>query len=371
EFKKQRYNKFYANVGYHNVGFPDSTWLFGATFDFHDFRDQYSKVEDRFCFNAYGEKRILGYTKVGANVLADVNARTSDLAAHSNTVISIIPYIKETRENWEAAAKLNLTLDNGASFKPYFYPTISFTYMLANRTLMPYVEISGHHQVNTYEGLAYENPYLSSQNSLDIENTKNKVSFIGGIKGRHRSSYGCNIWVSYSFIDDMYFYVNDIDWLSPSNLENSFFLAYSGANVFSFNTELALKPTRSLDINFTYSFNSYNLDNNQVPFEGAFHKALNRPKHNLLIQMRYDIWSKITCNLDFGLKGSYYARRGATFEPVKRGAGIDLSIGTEYKFFNSSSVFIQLNNITDSRYHVYNSYRTYGFNVVFGYMYAF
>jgi hypothetical protein len=56
-----------------------------------------------------------------------------------------------------------------------------------------------------------------------------------------------------------------------------------------------------------------------------------------------------------------------TGNTVNRSLGFDLSFGAEYCFFNRSSVFLQLNNVTNDRYHVYNNYPTYGFNIMAGY----
>jgi hypothetical protein len=99
---------------------------------------------------------------------------------------------------------------------------------------------------------------------------------------------------------------------------------------------------------------------------------LHKPNHLFTAQGRYNLWNKIVFGADVDVRGAYYALdifrlQYYGVQYVHRPLGCDVSLNAEYRFFDKSSLFLQLNNILSSRYHAFNGYNTYGFNLLIGY----
>ncbi|MDR1225854.1 MAG: hypothetical protein LBK47_03020 [Prevotellaceae bacterium] len=355
---RQLYNRTAVGVSYKGSGLPDSSWAYGANFNFHDFRSKHNHSEDRVGLNLYATKQFRPTTIFGLDFDLDIYARSSALGSN-DFCTSLTPSAKEIRDMWEATARLNLEIDNSSGrVKFHPHPTLNFTLLLADKSFMPYAEITGGREVNTYEKLATENPYLHPYANQDFSNTEYLAAFSLGFKARYSSVVSCNMWISYSFVDDLYLFVN-----SKDGLGSYFEVEHDDTKIFSYNTYVALKPLKALDVNLKYTYNGYDMD--------KVSKAYNRPAHNLILQGRYNLWNKVACYANLRVNGKYAARNAPTSyssgTEVVRKAGADLSLGGEYRFFDRSSAFVQMNNLFASRYQIFNGYPTYGFNMMIGY----
>jgi len=60
----------------------------------------------------------------------------------------------------------------------------------------------------------------------------------------------------------------------------------------------------------------------------------------------------------------------SSIEAKKLNSIIDANLGFEYRYSKILSAFINLNNITGSRYYIWNNYPSYKFNILAGITYA-
>ncbi|MDR3189305.1 MAG: hypothetical protein LBT94_09020 [Prevotellaceae bacterium] len=357
---KQYFNRTYLNLEYESAGLPDSTWTCSALFSFYDYRSKSEQAEDALKLTLHATKALRPATTAGLTLNTDVYLRNERLAANSNTVVSVTPYAKERRDWWEGTAKLSFVFDNvSGSLKTYVYPSLGVTAFFVDNVFMPYVEISGRHHVNTYASLTAENPYLTPDTLLDIRSSRNLISFIGGVKGKLGSLFSYKLGVEYAIVNDMLFYLTSQD---TTSLGNHFDVRYDDAGRFTFSGDLQFQPTRAWNFRYALRYDTYNMDKLAKPY--------NRPALDMRLSGAYNLWNKLNFYATFNVYGGYTAL-DFTGKEVKRSRGVDLNLGTSYSFFNSSSVFIQLNNVMASRYQVYNGYPTYGFNAMLGYTCTF
>ena len=357
---RQHFGHAYLNMAYRSAGLPDSSWAYGARFGFYDYRSKSLHAEDALLFSLYAAKDLRPTTAVGLALNTDVYLRNERLAARANTLVAVEPYAKERKERWEGTAKLNFVFDNASgSLKTHLYPSLSFTAFLVDNVLMPYVEMSGSHHANTYASLTTQNPYLSTDTLRDMRSSRNVIAFMGGIKGKLGSLFSYKLGLEYAFVDDMVFYLTSQD---SASLGSRFDLAYDNVRRFSFSGNLHFQPTRAWDFKYALRYDSYSMDKLPKPY--------NRPALDMRLSGTYNLWNKLNFYASFNLYGGYAALDFAGNE-VKRNRGADLNFGTAYAFFNSSSLFIHLNNLLSNRYQPYNGYPTYGFNVMLGYSCVF
>jgi hypothetical protein len=357
---RQHFNRAYFNLEYRSAELPDSTWGYGALFGFYDYRSKSMQAEDALKLCLYANKILRPTTTVGLTVNTDVYLRSERLAASSNTVVSVEPYAKERKGWWEGTAKLNFAFDNASgSLKTYLYPSVNLTALLVDNVLLPYVEVSGRHEANTYASLTAANPYLAPDTPPDIRSSRTTVSLAGGVKGKLGSLLSYALGLEYALTNDMAFFLTSPD---SAMLGSAFSVAYDDVKRLTFSGNLLFQPVRALEFRYALRYDSYGMDKLLKPY--------NRPALDMRLSGAYNLWNKLNFYASFNIYGSYAALDFAGKE-VLRSSGVDLNFGAAYSFFNSSSVFVQLNNIMSSRYHVHSSYPTYGFSAMAGYTCVF
>jgi outer membrane autotransporter protein len=62
---------------------------------------------------------------------------------------------------------------------------------------------------------------------------------------------------------------------------------------------------------------------------------------------------------------------GYTFEAQKIKGWTDMNLGAEYRFNKALSFWLNVNNLTNSKYYRWNNYRSYGINLLGGVSYSF
>jgi outer membrane receptor protein involved in Fe transport len=96
---------------------------------------------------------------------------------------------------------------------------------------------------------------------------------------------------------------------------------------------------------------------------------------------RYEFVNKIVINAKASYFGPVWAaipvagnsRSTAkyTFESQKIKGWTDISLGAEYKFNKALSFWLNVNNLTNSKYYRWYNYRSYGINILGGLSYSF
>lgn len=348
----QRYLKTYVSVDFSG---QINTWSYGINVAFDDFRAK-KLAEDGVRARTFLQKKIDSSLTVGLALDVDFFAREGDWDNHTH--FALTPYGVYRRDWWEASARLAFTEDyHGSKSHFMLLPTLNFTALFFDDVLLPYAEIKGELQDNTFESLASENPYLSPFAMPAFATTRN-YAFGLGFKGRFRSTVSYNAWIDYTILKDAHFFVN-----TPESLGNYFNVAYDDGGRFATNAQLTAHLSRAFDAQIYYRYQNYNLKKLEHP--------LHQPQHLLEVAGRYNLWNKLTFAANLHLRGKYYALDRFKGDYISRPMGCDLSLNTEYRFFTGSSVLLQLNNLLGSRYQVFNGYNTYGFNVMLGYTFRF
>ncbi|GHT68854.1 hypothetical protein FACS189452_09150 [Bacteroidia bacterium] len=349
---KQQYLKTYATIEFAGRGKPEG-WAYGATVSAYDFRAKNERSEDALRLNVFAEKQVDSLLTFGLAVNNFNLFRSKALAKNNSIYFSLAPYGSYRGDWWKASAKLDLTVAQNDKTQAWFFPTLNFTALLLDDLFLPYLEIKGKYEANSFERLVNENPYISPYDTLDFYETRS-YDFVLGIKGRYQSVLSYNVWVDYAILKDAVFFYNTTDLLG-----NYFNLLYDNGGRFSINGQLTANLSRAFELQASYCYQNYDLDSLAHP--------LHKPEHLFTLQGRYNLWNKIVFGADVDFRGGYYALDLLSQNYRQRSSGCDVSLNAEYRFFDRSSLFLQLNNLLSSRYHAFNGYNTYGFNVLIGY----
>ncbi|MGL4363969.1 MAG: hypothetical protein ACRCSB_02045 [Bacteroidales bacterium] len=356
----QHFNTFYAKIGYDNPTFLDtsSTLRIAGGYYFHNTR--FDQMENGVNFEAIGTKKLRQTTTAQLAFLTDFyqyNAKEYSSLAYE---LSLSPQLTESREKWEASLELDFTLlsKHNAKTAFKFFPSLSFSYAAIEDVFVPYSKVALFNDFISFASINDLNPFLNPLQNLDIQSpTTTKVGF--GAKGVFGSVFNYNVELAYANVKQMVFFIN-----SPTGLGNYFDVHNNDVNQFSLQSDIRLLLSRSFELKYALQYTHYKMKG------GELSQAYNRPALMMNLEANYNLWNKLNLYASGDLFGNYYAQ-AFNGDDVFKKAGFYLNLGANYRFFNHSSAFIQLNNIFARRYEVFHNYASYGFNGMIGYAFLF
>ena len=208
----------------------------------------------------------------------------------------------------------------------------------------------GRYIPNSFRTLSAENPYM--QDPLFMNNTK-EIQYYGGIKatvGKHFNFNAKAAFISYS---NMPLFVND------SIIGNSFYISNeSKLSDLQIHGDLNFISQDKFTVTGALDLNSYTGMQNNVKAWGLFPLKLTGSF----------LWNAFDQLI---IKGNLAAFSGAK-ALLKNGVeknmkgGTDLSVGAEFKLNKQFSIWLDMNNILNSKYEFWNNYPVYGFQVIGG-----
>jgi len=282
------------------------------------------------------------------------------------------PKIALRGESWEAKAGFNLAGQTGDNSKLHFSPFIHAFYSLAD-FLVPYAGVTGSLNSNTLKDISAENPFIVPQ--LVVQPTNTPLDAFIGINGSVYANalFAYNLQLSYSLINNMYFFVNQYeivpsnDLLSMDTTEtNRFSTIYDDVTAVNFVGEISLTKANLLDLRLTFKYNNYNTDTLDAP--------LYKPKYQVNVTTTYTAIENLRLSAHIFLYGkqlSYSVHDG--LNPIKKELKpvFDVSFGAEYAFSKNISTFLSVNNLTGVQYARWCNYPMQRFNFIGGIVFQF
>ncbi|MDR1056839.1 MAG: hypothetical protein LBL90_13740 [Prevotellaceae bacterium] len=278
----------------------------------------------------------------------------------------IIPTYKFVSDKFElmVGTKFDLGKENGKT-KTYIRPHASIAYALADE-FVPYATIDGGRDINTYEKIARENPYILPGMNFSMNNTIHDYQIKGGFKGNVEKILSYNLYAIYSLNKNMYFYRNGYQPLladNPLSLYNNFDVIYDEVQELNIGAEI--------EVNFSIvkallkaDYYSFNLSDIKAPF------------HCPELTVNFD--ADIIIAKYFILSARLYAQTKSAYnyyEPQDKilynDAFVDVGLGAEYLFNRNFSIFTNVNNIVNKKYMVWNLYKVPGIHFEGGITFKF
>lgn len=348
---RERYFKTGALIGLTNM--PDTSKLFFNTSANFNFLQDIKQNEE----NNIGFDVELGKKMSDLEYFIDVSTQyfTGNVISE-NVLLQVVPKFKYYVSKFKILAEIR---NNYISKKQkyFFHPHIDVSYDIIDNIIVPYFIYSGFVKDNNLSEIIEENPYFNP--TIEIVPTNYKAIFQGGMKGSFGKNIPFNVFVKYAIVKDMYFFVN-----STSGI-NYFSVLYDNASLTTIHAESGILSKESKSLNLKADYNIYKMEN--LPF--PYHK----PNFQVSLNGRYSMRNKIILNTDIFLCGQRhalnYSNNSQTNISLK--SFIDANLALEYRYTKVFSFFLNLNNITSGKYHVWNYYPVRAFSVLAGISYSF
>ena len=355
---KQNYLSFDINGGYKS-NYIDSSHI---NYDFA-FAVGYTKdlfEHNEFSFKIKGDvNKIFTSEMVGVKFDLENYSKNQNLDSTNNFIIRLNPWLGKFGKKWRVKAGIDMYSDiRGDKTRSFYYPVGSLEYDIANHYLIPYIGVNGKLEINSFNKISKENPFVIPGTSLI--NTDHKIILYGGVRGNFNSTTYYNLKLTYSLIDDLPLYVND--FVTTHNVANQFGVVYDDIKLLHYFGEFSITPSEKLMFNIQANYRDYKTKNEA--------KAWHKPAFNLSFSTKYNLQKKIIVMADILAIGKRYAKlANNTINELE--TAIDINLSGEYRYSKSLSGFIRLNNILSENYYEWNNYPTYGFNVLIGATYSF
>jgi len=251
----------------------------------------------------------------------------------------------------DAGLRFTLFLDS-ADQNTFINPYVQVVYPLVKNRMNAFMGLDGGLQVNSLQSLSLQNQFINGRPELRNSFTKYKV--YGGVKG---NLYGK---LDYVLSFDQGAIENLPMFLADSNDITSFLVVYDDrASVFTFHSAFAFRPTSSIESGLAFNYYTYNLSSEP--------QAWHLPDFDLSLNILARIGEKLKVHTKLFALGSrtagFLERPSATSDlPVF----VDFNAGADYQYSKKMAFFVNVNNITASRYQRWVNYPVFGINALAG-----
>jgi hypothetical protein len=335
--------------------------------------DKYSAKENAVTLTGYLNKRISSFNLGLASALELGN--TKDLNTNvANHLLRLNPYIKLQAKGVKITAGINFVQEVGEFSDTRIFPAVTADFTLIPDFLQIFGEVKGDVNRNSLKNFTDENPFLNS--NISIQNSVEKLSISGGIKGTGGPGFGYKARFYSKKIEDMPLFVSNF------NNFNKFDVIYDFGTMkliglegeISVQVSDALKWTGKLNIeDYKPAVEQESYFKPQLRVNSNFAYTYNKElSFNASVVVQGDSEAKLYFSNPLSPTGMYPAVPDFSNEErvIVKGF-VDLGIGADYKINNKFAVFVKANNLLNTNYSKYLFYRTNGLNVFGGVSYSF
>lgn len=352
---RQNYFSVHANTMYKTTHNDSSkiNYTVGADYNFlMDINDIHENIIDV----GGGMDRFFSIYKFGLNGRYTVYDRGAD--SLYNSVVHINPYVIKTGSLWHVKAGLSVYAEQVSGNTTYYpYPVGHLEYHLINNVMIPFVGVDGKLEINSYQKLINENPFITP--GLQTKSTNHQLRYYGGMRGSFTSFLNFNFRASYALVNNMYFFVND----TSDVLQNTFTLLTDEVEYTNLFFDLYYSDNKNLDVHLKANYHGYGMAKLLEPWH--------KPRFELGLSVNYSIRDKIIVNGDVFSMGRRYAKAyDGERDKITLNGFTDINLGIEYRYTKVLSGFIRTYNLMAARYSYWNQYPTQRFRIMAGLTYV-
>ncbi len=281
------------------------------------------------------------------------------IAGHGRFIIRFNPYfnMKGRFYRLRLGMRLESVGPSSHAIKTYLTvrPDIEGSLYVFDKKVEFYTGIGGGRKLYSYSDLIGENPFIHPTVPLRFQNLK--FAFDAGVRGNILNCIDLHLGVRYRNTDDDYFFVPSL----REDIYNSFTLAYDHVEEVSVLADMRYKYSDNLNVEGHLAYHHYDTDVEQY--------AWYRPEFEAKAKAIYFFNENLDFNATLLLKTAPYAKRYVgenVVEPLLLRPCADLSLGADYRLNEQIAVFATVDNLFNSRYHLYVDYPVTGFQLFGG-----
>lgn len=287
------------------------------------------------------------------NVMPDVDL--------NRTLVRIRPRYEFEKSGIQFSAGANLAYEKSYDLNFWrFYPVANLHYPLIKDQLSITAELSGDLKKNTLKSLTDDNPFIIPREFAGekfLLNTNNKINLSGGLIIRPERQLQFLATAGFSRLLEEAFFVNSLDTTGITYYS----AVFDTVNRINIHAEAQYLYFEKAGLTLKTDFYSYSMNGNREP--------IFKPSFVMGIEGFYNIGEKIYAKAMMTYTGSRKALADDGYQSLV--AYADISLGVDYRYSKILSFWIQVNNLTATRYMQWYNYPSYRINAMAGASLAF
>ncbi len=351
---QQRFNTYHAKLGLRNINPTEFGLVYKPNVDVYVFSDNHNPkaTETNSVLNLPLQKGIDKNFTFDLDFTANLTHYTKESLTIQNNLFYVAPSLFVKASNFNLHAGLMPSWDNNEfHLLPNFLADIS----TSDQRLTLQLGWIGYYDKGSYQRYASFNPWLAQPNKLFDTRVQ---EIYGGIKGSLNDHVTYAAKVSINRYWNMPLFVNDsIDG-------KTFLIRYATAmNDLQLHGEIGYTHGEDFSATVALNIHKYSGLQGQADAWGLLPLELTT---TVKWQVLKDLW----------IKGDLWTFDGADYLvnnkiTGKSNPGLDVNGGVEFRVTRQLNLWLQMNNLFNSKYQRWNQYQVYGFNILGGIIFSF
>jgi hypothetical protein len=282
-----------------------------------------------------------------------------------NTQVSVSPTVSKRSQDWKFLVGFEGLYDQEEVSRFYFHPKGLLEFTVIEKIMIPFVGVGGTLETNHYQKILQDNHFITP--GLKVKNANHKITAFAGVKGSITSQIAFRADVTYSSVDDMFFFVNDTNAVYPNTtdtIQHTFTVAYDDVDLIRYHGELAFETPAAWNVRADFNYYSYSTLQQEKPWH--------KPQYELSLNAAYNLKEKFLIRGDFLLLGKRFAKTSLTLDPagfIELKPMLDINLGVTYTYSKLFSVFLDIYNLTNRSHLIWNQYPSQRLNYMIGFSY--
>lgn len=266
----------------------------------------------------------------------------------ANNFLSLTPGLNIHKNNLAGHGYLGFALGRSGNF--YVLPDVEAEYGIPSTHLSITGGWHSFVRQNTYKQLAVENPFINN-GQLGIQSRNDELyAALNGSTGDHITWKVKAAWLNYQ---NLAVYLNNQD----SALRQYMFVLYDKVSALSLSAAGRYTQAQNLSAGLDVSYYNYYQGTQKL----AWHQPEIQLKGDITVQPMEKLWLS---GYVFYLDGIHSIDSKGFV--ISHGPVFDLGIGANYAILNRLNLFLQINNVLNSKYERWQGYQAYGINIYGG-----
>lgn len=346
---RRSYQDLSVNLGWRNISNNDLGINYDPHLVVHEFSRESKVNETSLIVTLPVEKRFSDAVSVKVAALGNFDKYTVKNSSFSisNNLFQLAPELVYYSDRFTFHGGITPSWNNNTLA---VLPNIYGEAQLQQNVLVIQAGWVGRYIPNTFRSLSKENPYIQDLSFLN--NTK-EIQYYGGIKATIGKHFNFNAKAAVISYRDMPLFIND------STIGNSFVVTNeSKLTDLQIHGDLNYISQDKFTVSGALDLNSYTgLHDNS--------KAWGLYPLKLTGSLRWNAFKQVIFKSDLiAFSGAKALTQDGLGKNLK--GGTDLSAGVEFKLNKQFSVWLDMDNILNSKYEYWNNYPVYGFQVIGG-----
>jgi hypothetical protein len=323
-------------------------------FDFYTFGTHGNRRENDFEGSLQSKFKLGNKREINFDAKVDyTNILDNAEPSVSRTFVRLLPSydFRFNKIDFSIGANAVVNIDSTkGTFR--IFPDVSLEHYLVPKKVLAFAAINGDVKKNALRQLSYVNPFAS--NGIEVRNTINSFNISGGLKGVLIKKIDYLLKVRLSIDNDLPLFLTD------STPTRSFGVVYDDVQTVAFTTGLGYR----LDEKFFIQFNT-TLYNYKTELE---EHAWQLPSIDADLNLRYTLAKKLDLRVQLYAIGERFQRDMFSEDKTVQTLSpfLDVNVMADYRYKKNISFFVNVNNISNSRYQKWYAYPSFGLNLLAG-----